>query len=45
VVLPTDVDVAFPTEDTRLTLITCTGWSDILQSYAQRVVVIARPLE
>ncbi len=41
---PDDVHVTYPTEDTRLTLITCAGWSDILQDYAQRVVVVAKPL-
>jgi LPXTG-site transpeptidase (sortase) family protein len=41
IVEPGDVEVAFPTNDTRLTLLTCAGWSDILDSYAQRIVVIA----
>jgi sortase A len=41
IVEPDDVEVAFPTNDTRLTLLTCAGWSDILDSYAQRIVVIA----
>lgn len=45
IVEPGDVQVAFPTEDTRLTLLTCAGWSDILDSYAQRIVVIARLVE
>ncbi len=39
----TDVEVTFPTPEDRLTLITCTGWSDILQAYVQRVVVVAIP--
>lgn len=39
----TDVEVTFPTPEDRLTLITCTGWSDILQAYVQRVVVVAVP--
>jgi sortase A len=42
---PTDVQVAYPTTDNRLTLITCTGWSDILEDYTQRVVVVAEMLE
>jgi len=42
---PTDVEVAFPTTDTRLTLITCTGWSLLLDDYAQRIVVVAYPVE
>jgi LPXTG-site transpeptidase (sortase) family protein len=42
---PTDVHVAFPTEDSRLTLITCAGWSEILQDYALRIVIIAFPVE
>ncbi len=45
VVEPTDVQVAFPTQDNRLTLITCTGWSDIVQDYTQRVVVVAQRVE
>lgn len=45
VVEPTDVQVAYPTEDNRLTLITCTGWSDIVEDYTQRVVVVADMLE
>ncbi|MBN1120498.1 MAG: sortase [Anaerolineae bacterium] len=42
---PTDVHVAFPTQDSRLTLITCAGWSEILQNYALRIVVVAFPVE
>ncbi len=42
---PTDVHVAFPTEDSRLTLITCAGWSEILQDYALRIVIVAFPVE
>lgn len=36
------VEVVFPTDDIRLTLLTCTGWDDDLQHYTQRVVVVAR---
>ena len=38
---PTDVWVAYPTDDTRLTLITCAGWSDEVEEYTQRIVVVA----
>ncbi len=37
----TEVSVAFPTEDTRLTLITCSGWDDELEDYVQRIVIVA----
>jgi LPXTG-site transpeptidase (sortase) family protein len=37
----TEVSVAFPTEDTRLTLITCSGWDEELDDYVQRIVVVA----
>lgn len=40
-VQPTDVWVAYPTDDTRLTLITCAGWSDEVEEYTQRIVVVA----
>lgn len=40
-VAPTDVHVAYPTDDTRLTLITCAGWSDEVEEYTERVVVVA----
>lgn len=36
------VEVVFPTEDARLTLLTCTGWDSDLQRYARRMVVVAR---
>ncbi len=36
-----DVHVAFPTDDTRLTLLTCTGWDTIQEIYLQRVAIIA----
>lgn len=42
---PTAVEVAYPTPHNQLTLITCSGWSDILQAYVQRVVVIADQLQ
>lgn len=45
IVAPTDVQVAYPTEDNRLTLITCTGWSDLQDDYTQRVIVVADMLE
>lgn len=38
----TDIEVVFPTDDNRLTLITCSGWDGSLQAYAQRLVVVAR---
>jgi sortase A len=41
---PEAVDVALPSEDARLTLVTCAGWSEITEEYAQRVVVVARLL-
>jgi LPXTG-site transpeptidase (sortase) family protein len=41
VVEPEAVDVAYPTPDTRLTLITCTGWDAIFQTYSQRIVIVA----
>lgn len=36
----TDVEVAFPTDTGRVTLITCSNWSDELGSYQQRMVVV-----
>jgi LPXTG-site transpeptidase (sortase) family protein len=38
---PTAVEVTYPTDSERLTLITCSGWDDNLETYTQRVVVIA----
>ena len=38
---PTDVQVALPTDDTRLTLMTCTSWDTAVNRYTQRVVVVA----
>jgi LPXTG-site transpeptidase (sortase) family protein len=39
---PTSVDIAYPTDDTRLTLITCTTWDYALETYAERFAVMAR---
>ena len=39
----TAVEVVYPTEEDQLTLITCSGWDDSTETYAERVVVIARP--
>ncbi len=44
-VAPVDVSVVFPTADTRLTLITCSSWSEADGGYLQRLVVIARRVE
>ncbi len=44
IVGPNDVHVVFPTEEDRLTLITCTDWDDELGAYAARIVVFAVPL-
>lgn len=41
---PEDVEIAFPTGDERLTLVTCTGWDGALDNYAERYVVVARKL-
>lgn len=38
---PNDVQVALPTDDTRLTLMTCTTWDTAINRYTQRVVVVA----
>ncbi len=38
-VSPTDVQVAFPTDNTRLTLITCQNYDDSLSEYTNRLVV------
>ncbi len=40
-VSPTSVEVTYPTDDERLTLITCSNWDANLKTYTQRVVVIA----
>jgi sortase A len=36
----TDVQVAFPTNSARVTLITCTNWSDDLGAYEERLIVV-----
>jgi LPXTG-site transpeptidase (sortase) family protein len=39
---PDAMEVVFPTEDQRLTLITCSGWDEVEEEYAGRIVVVAR---
>lgn len=41
VVDPTDIEVAYPTDDDRLTLITCSDWDEEADTYAKRIVIIA----
>lgn len=41
---PTNVQVAFPSDDERLTLLTCSGWSDELDDYEERYAVVATRL-
>jgi LPXTG-site transpeptidase (sortase) family protein len=36
----TDVDVTYPTDAGRVTLITCSEWSDELGAYQQRLIVV-----
>lgn len=36
----TDVQVAFPTDTARVTLITCTNWSDDIGAYEDRLIVV-----
>jgi len=36
----TDVHVAFPTDTPRITLITCSNWSDELGTYQERLIVV-----
>jgi sortase (surface protein transpeptidase) len=36
----TDVQVAFPTDTARVTLITCTNWSDEIGAYEERLIVV-----
>ncbi len=38
----TAIEVVFPTNDQRLTLITCSGWDDTKERYTHRVIVVAR---
>jgi sortase A len=44
IVESTDVQVVYPTDDYRLTLMTCTGWDGTIEKYVQRLVAIARML-
>jgi LPXTG-site transpeptidase (sortase) family protein len=37
----TDVQVAYPTQTARLTLITCTDWSNELKVYQKRLIVVS----
>jgi len=41
---PGDIEVAYQTNDTRLTLITCSDWDEANELYAKRIVVIAHIL-
>jgi LPXTG-site transpeptidase (sortase) family protein len=36
----TDVQVAYPTQTARLTLITCADWSNELRAYQKRLIVV-----
>ena len=45
IVAPDDVYVVFPTEEDRLTLLTCTNWDPEQGVYTRRVAVIAVPIE
>ncbi len=36
----TDIQVAYPTDTARVTLITCSNWSDELGAYEQRLIVV-----
>jgi len=40
VVSPTDVQVAYPTENARLTLITCQSYDRTVAEYTERLVVV-----
>ena len=44
VVAPDDVEVAYPTSEQTLTLITCTAWDRHRGVFAERLVVRARPV-
>ncbi len=39
-VSPTDVQVAYPTDSPRLTLITCQSYDDAVAAYTERLVVV-----
>jgi len=41
----TDVDIAYPTTTGRLTLITCSNWSDEMGAYQQRLIVVGHLAE
>jgi len=41
----TDVQVAYPTDTGRITLITCTNWSDDLGAYEKRLIVVGHLME
>lgn len=41
-VTPVDVSVVFPTPDRRLTLITCSDWSEAENGYLRRHIVVAQ---
>jgi sortase A len=36
----TDVQIAYPTDTARVTLITCSNWSDEIGAYEQRLIVV-----
>jgi LPXTG-site transpeptidase (sortase) family protein len=36
----TDIHVAYPTDTARVTLITCSNWSDELRAYQERLIVV-----
>ena len=36
----TDVQIAYPTDTARVTLITCSNWSDEMGAYQQRLIVV-----
>jgi LPXTG-site transpeptidase (sortase) family protein len=38
----TAIEVVFPTDDQRLTLITCSGWDETNERYTHRIIVVAR---
>lgn len=40
-VYPDDVKVTLPTGDTRLTLMTCSGWDGSVNRYTERIVIVA----
>lgn len=44
IVEPDDVQIVFPAEEDRLTLITCTDWDEEMETYTARIAVIAVPI-